>query len=165
MLHQLCQSFVGWKAVARRARLINDPAAQWELVTDSGDSKLKAMPPTDEEEDQAADGAVAPLASGEAAGRCCWPKGASRGGGARRGAKQKQQQQQQQQQEEEEEEEGQGRHAPAGKTRKATRMSKVLQGSTDAAQRQEAHRSKEQRAAQQRALELAQKKKTGNTAI
>ena len=75
---------MGWKAVARRARLINDPAAQWELVTDSGDSKLKEMPPTDEE-DEAADGEESQASGG--AGRYYWRKGKSgdKSGGARGG--------------------------------------------------------------------------------
>ena len=42
-----CQARVAWAAVATRARLIGDPAAQWALVTDSGDSKLKPMPGED----------------------------------------------------------------------------------------------------------------------
>ena len=42
-----CQARVAWGAVATRARLIGDPAAQWALVTDSGDSKLKPMPGED----------------------------------------------------------------------------------------------------------------------
>ena len=51
LLFIFAQSIVAWNAVNRRAKLISDPEAQWQLVAASGDSKLKEMPPTDDAND------------------------------------------------------------------------------------------------------------------
>ena len=111
LLFLACQARVAWSAVATRARLVGDPAAQWELVLK--ESALKPMPQVNAEESgDGAGGGGGDGTNAEDSKKRALPLGKGTGGAAASAAE-----------------------SPAAKGT-TSRVTEVLNGTTPAAQRQ-----------------------------